>query len=43
MVVVGGTISAAALTLIVLPVTYYWACRLRAWIEARREGAAIAA
>ncbi len=42
-VVVGGTISAAALTLIVLPVTYYWACRLRAWIEARREGAAIAA
>ena len=28
-VVVGGTISAAALTLIVLPVTYYWAHRLR--------------
>ena len=28
-VVVGGTISAALLTLIVLPVTYYWACVLR--------------
>ncbi len=28
-VVVAGTISAAALTLIVLPVTYYWARRLR--------------
>ena len=28
-VVVGGTISAALLTLIVLPVTYYWACALR--------------
>jgi cobalt-zinc-cadmium resistance protein CzcA len=28
-VVVGGTISAALLTLVVLPVTYYWACRLR--------------
>jgi cobalt-zinc-cadmium resistance protein CzcA len=28
-VVVGGTISAALLTLIVLPVTYYWACKLR--------------
>jgi len=29
-VVVGGTISAALLTLVVLPVTYYWAARLRA-------------
>jgi heavy metal efflux system protein len=28
-VVVGGTVSAAALTLLVLPVTYYWASRLR--------------
>jgi cobalt-zinc-cadmium resistance protein CzcA len=28
-VVVGGTISAAVLTLIVLPLTYYWACVLR--------------
>jgi cobalt-zinc-cadmium resistance protein CzcA len=27
-VVVAGTISAAALTLVVLPVTYYWALRL---------------
>jgi cobalt-zinc-cadmium resistance protein CzcA len=27
-VVVAGTISAAALTLLVLPVTYYWARRL---------------
>ncbi|HVY49566.1 MAG TPA: efflux RND transporter permease subunit, partial [Minicystis sp.] len=37
-VVVGGTISAAVLTLVVLPVTYYWACRAReAW--RRRRGA----
>ena len=28
-VVVGGTISAALLTLVVLPVTYYWAGHLR--------------
>jgi cobalt-zinc-cadmium resistance protein CzcA len=28
-VVVAGTISAAALTLVVLPLTYYWACVLR--------------
>ena len=28
-VVVSGTISAALLTLIVLPVSYYWACRFR--------------
>ena len=35
-VVVGGTLSAAALTLIVLPVTYYWVRRLggRAYREA---------
>ncbi|MBI3450045.1 MAG: efflux RND transporter permease subunit [Acidobacteria bacterium] len=34
-VVVGGTISAAALTLIVLPVTYFWAHRLREAVSAR--------
>jgi cobalt-zinc-cadmium resistance protein CzcA len=28
-VVVSGTITAALLTLVVLPVTYYWACRIR--------------
>jgi cobalt-zinc-cadmium resistance protein CzcA len=28
-VVVGGTISAAVLTLVMLPVSYYWACRAR--------------
>jgi cobalt-zinc-cadmium resistance protein CzcA len=28
-VVVAGTLSAAALTLIILPVTYYWAARIR--------------
>ena len=32
-VVVAGTISAAALTLIVLPVTYYWARRVGAWLR----------
>ncbi len=32
-VVVGGTISAAALTLIVLPVTYYWGRRLGGWLR----------
>ncbi len=36
-VVVGGTISAAALTLIVLPITYYWACLAR---DALRRGPA---
>jgi cobalt-zinc-cadmium resistance protein CzcA len=34
-VVVGGTISAALLTLIVLPVTYYWASALRDRVLAR--------
>jgi len=34
-VVVGGTISSALLTLIVLPVTYYWAGRARAWLRWR--------
>jgi cobalt-zinc-cadmium resistance protein CzcA len=41
-VVVGGTISAAALTLIVLPVSYYYACRLRDRLAARRERASLA-
>ena len=36
-VVVGGTISAALLTLIVLPVTYYWACVLRERLARRRD------
>jgi cobalt-zinc-cadmium resistance protein CzcA len=36
-VVVGGTISAALLTLIVLPVTYYWASLLRERFARRRE------
>jgi cobalt-zinc-cadmium resistance protein CzcA len=36
-VVVGGTISAALLTLIVLPVTYYWACVLRDRLARRRD------
>ena len=35
-VVVGGTISSALLTLIVLPVSYYWAGAARAWFERRR-------
>jgi cobalt-zinc-cadmium resistance protein CzcA len=35
-VVVGGTISAAVLTVIVLPVTYYWACRAREIWRGRR-------
>jgi cobalt-zinc-cadmium resistance protein CzcA len=35
-VVVAGTISAAALTLVVLPLTYYWACVLRERFAARR-------
>ena len=36
MVVVSGTISAALLTLVVLPVTYYWAGLARAWWVNRR-------
>jgi len=28
-VVVGGTLSSAVLTLIILPVTYYWVTRLK--------------
>jgi len=32
-VVVAGTISAAALTLVVLPVTYYWGRRIGAWLR----------
>jgi cobalt-zinc-cadmium resistance protein CzcA len=46
-VVVGGTISAAALTLIVLPVTFYWAVRaaerLRRGQPAQEEAAAVGA
>jgi heavy metal efflux system protein len=34
-VVVGGTISAALLTLIVLPLIYYWSARFRAALRAR--------
>jgi cobalt-zinc-cadmium resistance protein CzcA len=35
-VVVGGTITAAALTLIVLPVSYFWALELQAlWTKMR--------
>ena len=39
-VVVGGTISSALLTLIVLPVSYYWAGAARAWFQRRRAGRA---
>ncbi|HEX3762822.1 MAG TPA: CusA/CzcA family heavy metal efflux RND transporter [Kofleriaceae bacterium] len=35
MVVVSGTISAALLTLIVLPVSYYWAGAARQWLQRR--------
>jgi len=35
-VVVGGTLSAALLTLIVLPVTFYLASRIREGLSARR-------
>jgi len=35
-VVVGGTVSSALLTLIVLPVSYYWAGAVRAWFRRRR-------
>ena len=38
-VVVGGTISSALLTLIVLPVSYYWAGAARAWLRRRRAHA----
>lgn len=38
MVVVSGTISAAMLTLIVLPVSYYWAGAARLWWQRRRGG-----
>jgi cobalt-zinc-cadmium resistance protein CzcA len=38
-VVVSGTISAALLTLIVLPVSYYWAGAARAWLQRKRGGA----
>jgi cobalt-zinc-cadmium resistance protein CzcA len=38
MVVVCGTISAALLTMIVLPVSYYWANVLRLWLGRRRGG-----
>jgi cobalt-zinc-cadmium resistance protein CzcA len=34
-VVVAGTLSAAALTLIILPVTYYWAARVRERLSRR--------
>jgi cobalt-zinc-cadmium resistance protein CzcA len=36
MVVVSGTISAALLTLIVLPVSYYWAGAARIWWQRKR-------
>lgn len=42
-VVVGGTISAAVLTLIVLPVTYYFACVARAHLAHRRAAEPAAA
>jgi cobalt-zinc-cadmium resistance protein CzcA len=32
-VVVGGTISSALLTLIALPVSYYWAATVRGWLR----------
>ncbi|HEX3480756.1 MAG TPA: CusA/CzcA family heavy metal efflux RND transporter [Kofleriaceae bacterium] len=38
-VVVGGTISSALLTLVVLPVSYYWAGAVRSWLFRRRRGA----
>ena len=37
-VVVGGTISAALLTLVVLPVTFYLACRAREALSRTRAG-----
>jgi cobalt-zinc-cadmium resistance protein CzcA len=36
MVVVCGTISAALLTLVVLPVSYYWAGAAREWVQRKR-------
>jgi cobalt-zinc-cadmium resistance protein CzcA len=42
-VVVGGTISAAALTLVVLPVSYYWMHRLAEfWQRRARRREAVA-
>ena len=42
-VVVGGTITAAALTLIVLPVSYYWVLELgAAWTRGRARRATVA-
>jgi cobalt-zinc-cadmium resistance protein CzcA len=38
MVVVSGTISAALLTLVVLPVSYYWAGAARQWLQDRWRG-----
>lgn len=40
-VVVGGTISSALLTLIVLPVSYYWASAGRAWLRRRRGASSV--
>ena len=37
--VVGGTISSALLTLVVLPVSYYWAGAARPWFRRRRAAA----
>jgi heavy metal efflux system protein len=37
-VVVGGTISSALLTLVVLPVSYYWAGAVRSWLIRRHRG-----
>jgi Cu/Ag efflux pump CusA len=42
-VVVGGTISAALLTLVVLPVTFYLACLARDSLERWRAGRTAAA
>ena len=40
-VVVAGTISSALLTMIVLPVSYYWAGVARAWLMIRRRRAVV--
>ena len=40
-VVVGGTCSAALLTLVVLPVTYYWAARLRERFARKADAASV--
>jgi cobalt-zinc-cadmium resistance protein CzcA len=40
MVVVCGTVSAALLTLVLLPVTYYWSHRLRALFPKNGNGSA---